>query len=430
VPRWYYWVAGFFLLDSMEAFGFIDDLVYGKWLGKTGDKITQSLNLLMILTSLMLFAHGYRMRRSIGFGGQLALATIGYLLLTALWSTDPQTTVREAIVYFFVIVGTIGIAATFDADEFMGLLELTCFLSAIASIALLFIAPAIAFTDFVDFQGIFPHKNFLGQVMATGALASLHGLRVGRRPALRIVMLCVFAGLAFASKSATAWLTIFVSCGASMIAALWQKGGAARIFGMVAAIALGPILLVVAVDPDPILELIGKDPTLTGRTEIWDYVISDIWLKPLLGWGYFAFWLVSNPAAMEIANSVKWFVPQAHNGLLEMLLNVGLAGTAIFIFLLARNIALAGRCLRTPEMALGTSTIVCCIGIFLVGVSENVLLAPTQSSTTVFFITGFMCEHALRAVQQRRLETQFQGTGHQFVRGIAGSARATPSAGD
>ena len=254
----------------------------------------------------------------------------------------------------------------------------------------------------VDFIGIFPHKNVLGQVMATGALATLHGIRVARRRYLgKLCMLFVFVGMAYASKSTGALLAALVFCGISGFDSLWRKGGAARMTGVILAVILAPVLIVAVVAPDTFLELIGKDPTLTGRTEIWAYVIQDIWMKPWLGWGYFGFWQLTNPAALEISDAVHWVVPNAHNGLLEFLLNVGVLGTALFAFILIRNIVLAVRCLRTPERALAISTISCCAGILLVGVSETVLLAATQSLTPVLFITGLMCERALYVAKGR-----------------------------
>jgi O-antigen ligase len=404
MSRWYYWVSGFFMLDAMQAFGFIDTLVYPPWDGKPGDKITQTLNLLLILASLALFGRSLRPGRGVRLGAVLALATIAFLFLTALWSMDPATTVREAVVYLFVVIGAIGIAGTWGADEFMDLLGLTCFLSAVASLVLAVVSPTTAFlADQTNFQGIFAHKNVLGQVMATGALASLHAIRAGgRQRARNIFMLLVFAGMAFASKSTTSLMTLLAFCGADGIITLYRRGGAARILGVVLAIALVPILLLGAADPDQVLELIGKDPTLTGRTEIWGYVNGDISLKPLLGWGYFAFWIASNPAAVAIGDAVHWVVPEAHNGLLEMLVNIGMVGTAIFAFLLVRNVVLAFRCLHTPAKDLAISTLLCCGGILLVGISETVLLAPTQSSTPIFFITGLMCEQALWAAKRQR----------------------------
>jgi O-antigen ligase len=208
-------------------------------------------------------------------------------------------------------------------------------------------------------------------------------------------MLFVFLGMAYASKSTTALLAALLFCGISGFDSLWRKGGAARTAGVIMAVVLAPLIIVAAAAPDTFLEMIGKDPTLTGRTEIWAYVIRDIWMKPLLGWGYFGFWYLTNPAALEISDAVHWVVPQSHNGLLEWLLNIGVLGTALFALILIRIFVLALRCLRTSERALAISTISCFAGILVLGVSETVLLAATQSSTPVMFITGLMCERTL-----------------------------------
>jgi exopolysaccharide production protein ExoQ len=403
ILSWHYWISGFFLLDSMMAFHFIDRLVYGNWLGKGGDKITQGLNLLLNLASLALFSYSYRKHRR-GSGGGLALGTIAFLFITSLWSTDPASTMKESIVYLFIVLGAIGLAGSLSADELMDLLSLTCLLSAVASIVLLVVSPADALMpDAPEVQGIFSHKNYLGQVMAMGALASLYRIRTGgRRRLFGLFELVVFSGMAVASTSATSCLTIVIFCCGEAIIGLCQLRGAGKALGVFAAITLMPILIVVVAYPDPILEMMGKDPTLTGRTEIWGYVIDNILRKPMLGWGYFGFWLPGNPAAMEIANKVKWFVPQAHNGLLELLLNVGVVGTSIFILLFSRTVVFAFRCLRTPRNGLAISTLMLCTGILVVGVSENVLLAPTQSSTVIFFVTTLMCEHAVRATRRQR----------------------------
>jgi exopolysaccharide production protein ExoQ len=405
MPRWCYLVSGFFVLDTIQAFGFISRMVYGLWPGKTGDKITQTLNLMMIAASLTLFGVSYlRRKRGFAVGSVLALSAVGFLCLSALWSLDPLTTLRGAIVYLFVILGVIGLARGMDADEYMHLLSWCCFLSAIASIFLLVASPSSAVMLVPDehgavtreFIGIFPQKNVLGQVMATGVLATLHGIRVARRRYLgKLCMLFVFVGMAYASQSMTASLAALLFCGISGFDSLWRKGRAARLTGVIFAVVLAPALILAMAAPDTLLELIGKDPSLTGRTWIWAYVEKAIWMKPWLGWGYYVFWEPTNPYSANISKAIHWAVPNAHNGLLECLLDVGGLGTALFAFILIRTILLAVRCLRTPERALAISTISCCAGILLVGVSETVLLTSTQSSTPLMFITGLMCERAL-----------------------------------
>jgi exopolysaccharide production protein ExoQ len=232
----------------------------------------------------------------------------------------------------------------------------------------------------------------------------------------------VFLGMAYASKSTGALMAVLLFCSISAFDGLWQKGGAARLTGVILAVLLGPVIIAAVVSPDMFLELIGKDPTLTGRMEIWDYVIQDIWMKPFLGWGYYVFWEPENPFATEISRAVHWTVPNAHNGLLEFLLDLGLVGTALFALILLRTIVLAVRCLRTPERALAISTISACAGILLIGVTESVLLTSTQSSTPLMFITGLMCERALYVAKGQRGYRVANSRG-QISRSLSGSRR-------
>jgi O-antigen ligase len=403
MSRWYYWASAFFLLQALEAFTIVDRLIYGEWEAKPGDKITQGLNLLLIVTSLVLLRRGFRRTGRIDTGGVLALTAALFLLLSRLWSIDPETTMRRGLIYLFVVIGAIGVSRNLEADEFMDVLALTCGISAIASILLLAVFPRHALTpEMGDFRGIFSHKNVLGQAMVVGALATLHRMRVGGRERLRnAVMLTLFTIVALASQSATSFLTIFAFCGVNIIITLLRKGAVGCFITIGAVVLAAPMVIVAAAFQDSLLKLMGKDPSLTGRTDLWAYVLTDIAEKPFSGWGYSAFWSPNNPAAVEISQVLKWYVPQAHNGLLEMLLNVGLVGTAFFIFLWTRNIWLALRCLCTPQKGLAISSLLSFGGIFLIGISETVLIEPLQVFTSLFFITGLMCERAVHAARRR-----------------------------
>ena len=45
-----------------------------------------------------------------------------------------------------------------------------------------------------------------------------------------------------------------------------------------------------------VTESVGKDPTFTGRTDLWTAMIISISHHPFLGTGYQAFWSVSPPS--------------------------------------------------------------------------------------------------------------------------------------
>lgn len=403
MARWYHFGSAFFILQGIEAFSAVDRLAYGEWTGKPGDKITQSLNLLLVATSIALFCNGFPRIKSVHVGALFALAVGTFLLLSSVWSVNPQTSLREAILYFFVVLGAIGIATTLKCDEYMELLALSCFLAAVASAIFVVVSHGTAYTREGDFRGIFSQKNVIGEAMAIGALASLHMIRVSKRTRFRYCFfLLVLTMTALMSRSATSCLVIAAFCGTHVAVALIRSRGVGRILGIGAMVFALPLVAAAAAFPDAILGFLGKDPTLTGRTDIWALVIPDIFLKPWLGWGYMTFWSSSNPAAVQISDTLHWSVPQAHNGLLEMLLNVGLIGTVIFMFLWARTVRLSLRCMKMGESALATTCLASCVGIILMGISETVLIVPFEASTSVFFITGFFCERAVRTARLRR----------------------------
>jgi O-antigen ligase len=78
---------------------------------------------------------------------------------------------------------------------------------------------------------------------------------------------------------------------------------------------------------------VGRDSTLTGRTDIWRLVLG-LTGNPLVGTGFESFWLGRRLTQMW---SIYWWHPnEAHNGYLEVYLTLGWIGIAVFaVFLLA-----------------------------------------------------------------------------------------------
>ena len=80
-----------------------------------------------------------------------------------------------------------------------------------------------------------------------------------------------------------------------------------------------------------VLSFLGKDPTLTDRTFVWQDVLS-VPLNPLVGAGFESFWL--GERRVKLAEKWTWEPNQAHNGYLETYLNLGLIGLGFLIILL------------------------------------------------------------------------------------------------
>ena len=81
-----------------------------------------------------------------------------------------------------------------------------------------------------------------------------------------------------------------------------------------------------------LVSTLGKDPTLTGRTQIWETVVK-FTPSPLLGAGFESFWL--GQRLKDLWTIFVWRPNQAHNGYVEVYLNLGWIGlTLLFLIMM------------------------------------------------------------------------------------------------
>jgi exopolysaccharide production protein ExoQ len=385
----------FFLLRLVGVFTFFDGLIYGTdWYGKGGDKFTQAVNLLGIAVGIFLFR--LSLQQPARVGRALPLTIGAFLGASALWSIDPRVAMTQGTLYFFTVLGFIALVELWDVDALIDLIAKMIAVSAVLSI--IFPHGEVA----GDFAGIFGQKNVLGQVMVTGVFAGLHGWRTRRSliyPA--IVALCI--AVAILSKATTSLLVIAIFVAIDILGRFYLRGGALRTLSIVGAAVAAATVIFFFANEAMFLEMLGKDPTLTGRTEMWPYAIDNIFQRPVLGWGYFGFWTPANPVSLSIAQEIArlhdtWYIapiPNAHNTLLEALLEVGILGTTLIVVLYVRYVIVAMRCFKGPAKHLGLSSLMLLVGLLILGFSEVMLLSASIISTGLFFTVGMACEKKL-----------------------------------
>lgn len=81
-----------------------------------------------------------------------------------------------------------------------------------------------------------------------------------------------------------------------------------------------------------VLSTMGRDPTLTGRTNIWQSVLS-VSGNPFTGTGFESFWL--GDRLQQIWKMTMPGLQEAHNGYLEVYLNLGFMGLALLLIVIA-----------------------------------------------------------------------------------------------
>jgi O-antigen ligase len=151
---------------------------------------------------------------------------------------------------------------------------------------------------------------------------------------------------AFAAIALMLLLLIGANSAASIIIALalgifaptvvWARSkyaGRPRFLVVVALCSLAIIAVLSTVGEEAVLDAVGKDATFTGRTDVWQFSVDAIRERPLLGYGYKVFWL-NNGAADPTGRTTTW-ATGAHNGLIDIGLDLGLTGILVAIIFVA-----------------------------------------------------------------------------------------------
>jgi exopolysaccharide production protein ExoQ len=122
---------------------------------------------------------------------------------------------------------------------------------------------------------------------------------------------------------------------------------------------------------EALLKAMGRDPSLTGRTEIWRLVLEQN-TDPLIGYGFYTFW--DSKKGLSVIDQFMQ-INSAHNGFLEMYLDGGLIGaTLVVVFLLAAGGRAIARLFN--HHPLGTMGLIYWVLILLYNFSESSFFRP------------------------------------------------------
>jgi O-antigen ligase len=215
--------------------------------------------------------------------------------------------------------------------------------------------------------------------MSVGALAFL--LMPSRGIAGLVLSLCGAAlcgALLLASHSQTALIVLLAIILLSFLSALlrleWRQA-----WGSVLLLLLtcAPLAWLAVSHANSLTLLLHRDITLTGRSRIWAYASLSFVKRPWLGYGYGAFWWVADESRQVLA-LIGYKTPHAHNGFLDLGLQLGVAGVAVFLagWLVALCAAVRHLRLHPVKCARWPLLYLCFIAIY--SVTENSLLIPNS----------------------------------------------------
>ena len=223
-------------------------------------------------------------------------------------------------------------------------------------------------------SGVTPEKNALGALCLVYGLAFLYYFlqayreeKGTRRRKLLIaygVVIVLALYLLVGSQSATALASFFLA-GVPMVLTFRYSGF--RKPALVHIMVLGALGVVVSAlllnMGSSMLATMGRDSTLTGRTAVWHAALS-LAESPVVGTGFESFWIGSRYKQMAVLTGME--LNQAHNGYLEIYLNLGWIGVALLALVLitAYRRAVKGVRWMTPAASLR-------LAFFIIAISQN-----------------------------------------------------------
>jgi exopolysaccharide production protein ExoQ len=227
----------------------------------------------------------------------------------------------------------------------------------------------------VSVTGVASDKNGLGAICLLVGLASFwRFIEERRQPAevrprgpqlAHLLVLVMVAWLFSKADSSTALACFLLGAGVIVMTTRVLGDEPARVHGIVATI--GAAILLVALFPNGftyVVQALGRNTTLTGRTDIWGDLLG-MDFNRWLGTGFESFWL--GERADMLARKYYFHPNQAHNGYIEMYVNLGLVGLGFLVLLMLKGYA---RIVDAYRSLSGLSTLR--LAIFVVAAVYNI----------------------------------------------------------
>jgi O-antigen ligase len=268
---------------------------------------------------------------------KLLLSLIALAVVSASWSPDPAVSAKRAVLLLATTLFGIYFAARFDSDGQLRIIAVTMAIALGASIIM-----ALAFPSYGTqaemggaWRGIFWHKNQFGKIGVLSAFVFLllRKQTPSRRWFWNLALVLALVAVVL-SRSATA-IVVVLAVGLSLIAVNILRLPV-RLGIPVACIALAmttSAAVLATANMDFVFASLGREATLTGRTDIWTALKVPIAKHLWLGYGYGGYWLGPGSESEAVAEDAHWDVKYAHNGFLDMTLQLGAVGLAAFSLL-------------------------------------------------------------------------------------------------
>lgn len=259
------------------------------------------------------------------------------------------------------------------------------------SIGLVLFTAKIPFSYFSDgygmmFTGVFPQKDILSTTAALGAILAISRITSGYK--------CIDIGI-FCLQIITLFCAATLSSLGAFIFGFFAIFRPVLLLGLTGAFAI--LLPFTHFFFASIATMLGKDPTFTGRTRLWEFTLEEALQSPLFGHGF-----------RHVSATIDWmqmlqsefrsdsfFIPHAHNLWIDAFYKFGIFGTTI----LALIMILIPMIFIRPSPLFDPNRI--CYALLSFWLFKSALTVPFLSSDTTSYIWAFCLSFCVICTQDR-----------------------------
>lgn len=272
----------------------------------------------------------------------VAVAFVGWILVSATWSGNPEATsfaikrVVPIAAGYMIVVGVISFRHLVQALLWSVRITVVVTLGAVVALAeaRVHIDPTGGSPDLAGWHGLFPHKNIMTPLLVFGLLTIL---TFDRTSLVKWASLALIGVLLVGSDSVTGMSSALLAVSIWVWLQLYQnldlRGSSVFV---VSTLSVGLFtLLGILASLSTITSASGKDLTFTGRTFIWAASLNAWNERPLVGWGLDGI-LAPEPVTARTVQAwreIGFIAPHSHNGFLDLGVQLGLVGVLLFFAL-------------------------------------------------------------------------------------------------
>ena len=295
-----------------------------------------------IILAGLVIVYGLMWRQIVPVAGSASLMNIFVLLALAsgFSSSSPMVSFRRTGTLIIYVAFAYYAVARFPMRDIIRRVAVAAIVAAFVSAILALARPDIGvMTGYGDlagsWNGVYSHKNLLGSMTVIGAFTSCWLFaHERRRRGWYAIGLALMLLVVVMSRSRTSQLAIAFSPFVLYGLRVFRLPALARLWAIyVLAVAATVTTILCAEYFGDIMVFLGKDASLTGRGPMWAALISAINQRPLIGYGYGAFFIPGNLDMEAAMRMINWLATEAHNDMIDLALQIGIPGAMLTLIL-------------------------------------------------------------------------------------------------